>query len=185
MKKITSIIVLLLAITAVAEHVDVPFSRRDIRIDLQDTRTSTVSIMSTLPVIVNGKAACTYLGSISEAPDEELNCPETYIYHLVRIAENKGKLDCYYDYNRDWSPVVTVTRVDRCPDILASHSGFRFFDAVNFDDTDDHRFYYIGMEIPKQQIDWSLSDDYRVRDQIKYRRVNFPSAKSKRKTIDW
>ena len=70
MKKITSIIVLLLAITAVAEHVDVPFSRSDVRIDLQDTRTSTVSIMNTLPVIVNGNAACTYLGSISEAPDE-------------------------------------------------------------------------------------------------------------------
>lgn len=185
MKKITSIIVLLLAITAVAEHVDVPFSRRDVRIDLQDTRTSTVSIMNTLPVIVNGKAACTYLGSISEAPDEELNCPETYIYHLVRIAENKGKLDCYYDYNRDWSPVVTVIGVNGCPDIVASHSGFRFFDAVNFDKTDDYRFYYIGMEIPKQQIDWSLSNDYRVRDQVKYRRINFPSAKEKRKTIDW
>ena len=61
----------------------------------------------------------------------------------------------------------------------------RYFDAVNFDTVDDHRFYYIGMDIPKQQIDWSLSDDYRVKDQVKYRRINFPSAKAKRKTIDW
>ena len=104
---------------------------------------------------------------------------------MVRIAENKGKLDCYYDYNRDYSPVITVIGVNGCPDIVASYSGFRFFDAVNFDQIDDYRFYYIGIEIPKQQIDWSLSNDYRVRDQIKYRNNNFPSAKSKRKTIDW
>lgn len=185
MKKLASILVLLMAFTAFAEHVSVPFSKRDISIDIQDVRTSTVSVMTTLPVIVNGKAACTYLGSIAEAPDEDLECPETYIYHLVRIAENNGKLDCYYDYNRDYSPVVTVVGVNGCPDILASHSGFRFFDAVNFDKVDDHRFYYIGMDIPKQQIDWSLSDDYRVKDQVKYRRINFPSAKAKRKTIDW
>ena len=92
MKKLASILVLLMAFAAFAEHVSVPFSKRDVRIDIQDVRTSTVSIMTTLPVIVNGKAACTYLGSIAEAPDEDLECPETYIYHLVRIAENKGKL---------------------------------------------------------------------------------------------
>ena len=185
MKKLASLIVLFIAITAFAEHVKVPFDRRDVRIDIQDVRTSTVSVMTTLPVIVNGKAACTYLGSIAESPNDNLECPETYIYHLVRIADNKGKLDCYYDYNRDYSPAVTVIGVNGCPDILASHSGFRFFDAVNFDNVDDHRFYYVGIEIPKQQIDGSLSDDKRVKGQILYRRLNFPSAKSKRMTIDW
>lgn len=185
MKKLTYILIVLMTVSAFAAHVKVPFSRRDVRIDIQDVRTSTVSVMTTLPVIVNGKAACTYLGSIADAPDDDLKCPETYIYHLVRIAENKGKLDCYYDYNRDFSPVITVIGVNGCPDIVASYSGFRFFDAVNFDQIDDYRFYYVGIEIPKQQIDCSLSNDYRVRDQIKYRNNNFPSAKSKRKTIDW
>ena len=184
MKKLT-IIVLLLAIVAIAEHVNLQFSRKDVRIDIQDIRTSTVAVMNTLPVIVNQKASCAYLGTIAEAPEPDLTCPDTYIFHLVRIAANKSKLDCYYDYNRDYSPVVTVIGVESCPDILASHSGFRFFDAVNFDQVDDYKFYFVGMDIPVQQIDWSLSDDYRVRDQVKYRRLNFPSAKAKRKTIKW
>ena len=72
MKKLSSLIVLFIAITAFAEHVKVPFDRRDVRIDIQDVRTSTVSVMTTLPVIVNGKAACTYLGSIAESPNDNL-----------------------------------------------------------------------------------------------------------------
>lgn len=186
MKKLAILLSLMTAVSAFAEHVKVPFTRKDVRIDIQDARTSTVSIMTTLPVLVNGKPSCTYLGSIAEPPNEDLSCDEVYIYHLVRIADERGKLNCYYDHNRDYSNVVTVIGVNSCPDIVASKSGFRFFDAVNFDEVDDYRMYYLEMEIPKQQIDVSLSTDRRVKKQVLYRRINFPSARAKRNgTIDW
>lgn len=174
-----------LAASAFAEHVPVPFDGKKVKGDIQDTRLSTVALMETLPVLVDGRPTCAYLGSIATPPDSDLTCPQVAIYHLVRISGNRGKLSCYYDYNRDYSYVLSISRVDGCPDILASYSGFRFFDAVNFDAVDDHRLYYVGTEIPRQSIDWSLSDDYRVRDQVLYRRLNFPSAKAKRHSIEW
>ena len=117
-----------------------PFSKKDILVNiLSPSNTSTSKVLSTMPIVIDGRYMCPYIGSVYGPMEKDFICADAYVYHLVRVAANtKKSLDCYYDYNLlSGDHTVSVPQQRECPDILVSYAGYKFFAAVYFDEIDD------------------------------------------------
>ena len=179
-------IVILLAISLWAIVIKPPFTNKDVQIYLQNsTKTSTVAEITTMPMVVDEKNKCPYIGSVYGPMEKDFFCADAFVYHLVRVAANNKKaLDCYYDYNQlSGSHPVFVPNQKECPDILVSYGGMNFFAAVYFDELDDYRLYYFDMEVPKQVFQGDLEKFPKVQSQIQYRQKYMKKDKSKNEIV--
>ena len=179
-------IIFLLAIPLWAVVIKPPFSKKDVQIYLQTSAaTSTTTPIRTIPMVVNGKYKCPYIGSVYGPMDENFTCADAFVYHLVRVAaNNKRALDCYYDYNQlSGGHPVTALNQKECPDILVSYGGMNFFAAVYFDELDDYRLYYFDMDVPKQVFQGDLEKFPKVQSQIQYRQKHMKKDKSKNEIV--
>ena len=70
-----------------------------------------------------------------------------------------------------------------CPDILVSYSGMNFFAAVYFDELDDYRLYFYGMDVPKQFFVGDFDRFPLVQSQIRYRRKHMQKDKSRNEIV--
>ena len=177
---------LLMVTTLWAVVIKPPFSNKDVQIHLHNsTKTSTVAEVSTMPMVVNGKYKCPYIGSVYGPMEEVFFCADAYVYHLVKIAANNRKsLDCFYDYNLlSGDNPVFVPNQKECPDILVSYSGMNFFAAVYFDELDDYRLYFYGMDVPKQFFVGDFDRFPLVQSQIRYRRKHMQKDKSRNEIV--
>lgn len=85
-------IVFLLAVSIWAVVIKPPFSNKDVLFYLQNsTRTSTVAVLSTMPMVVDGKYKCPYIGSVYGPMEKDFACADAFVYHLVRVAANNKK----------------------------------------------------------------------------------------------
>lgn len=182
----SSLLILLVAIVSWSVVIKPPFSKREIFVYLQSsTKTSTAMAISTMPMVVEGKYKCPYVGSVYGPMEKDFICADAYVYHLVRVAaNNKKSLDCFYDYNQlSGGHVVSVSQQRECPDILVSYAGFEFFAAVYFDEIDDYRLYFYGMDVPKQVFQGDLDRFSKVQSQIYYRRTHMSKEKAKNEIV--
>ena len=179
-------VVFLLANPLWAVVIKPPFTNKDVQIYLQNsTKTSTVAEITTMPMVVNGKYKCPYIGSVYGPMEKDFVCADAFVYHLVRVAaNNKKSLDCYYDYDQlSGGHPVTALNQKECPDILVSYGGMNFFAAVYFDELDDYRLYYFGMDVPKQVFQGDLERFPKVQSQIQYRQKHMKKDKSKNEIV--
>lgn len=163
-----------------------PFSKKDILVYLKSsTKTSTAVSIKTMPMVVDGKYKCPYIGSVYGPMEKDFVCADAYVYHLVRVAtNNKKSLDCYYDYNQlSGGHTISVLQQKECPDILVSYAGFEFFASVYFDKIDDYRLYFYGMDVPKQVFQGDLNQFPKVQSQIRYRRIHMSKEKAKNEIV--
>lgn len=175
MKKLL-LIILAFAMSTVAVVFDSTVDRKDMRIYLRSGNWNTGDRYSTMPVIVNGKVTCPYVGSIFTEPDKDGKCPTVTVYHLVRIAVSKKGLDCYYDYTVGHDFMFALYGQQSCADILAAYDGLNFFRGVYFDSVDNFKLYY-----PDSLLVQTFEGDFdkypRVKEQIQYRRINMRKDK--------
>ena len=179
-------IVFLLAASIWAVVIKPPFSNKDVLFYLKNsTRTSTVAVLSTMPMVVDGKYRCAYVGSVYGPMEKDFICVDAYVYHLVQVVANhKNSLDCYYDYEQFGGNFsLTFFYQKECPDILVSYSGFRFFAAVYFDEVDDYQLYFSGMEVPKQVFQGDFEKFPKVQSQIRYRQKHMLKEKAKKEIV--
>ena len=179
-------IVFLLAASIWAVVIKPPFSNKDVLFYLENsTRTSTVAVLSTMPMVVDGKYKCPYIGSVYGPMEKDFACADAFVYHLVRVsANNKKTLDCYYDYDQlSGGHPVSAPNQKECPDILVSYAGMNFFAAVYFDELDDYRLYYYDMDIPKQVFQGDFEKFPKVQSQILYRQKRMQKDKSKKEIV--
>lgn len=177
MKK-TLILLLLAAVASFAEVGDTHISRKSVRIYLKSGNWNTGDHYTTVPVIVDGKITCPYVGSIFADTTEYGTCPSVNVYHLVRVAQSRNWLDCYYDYTVGKDFMFAIYAQAECPDILAAYDGLEFFRKVYFDNVDRHTIYYRD-SILAQSFEGDLDQFPRVKDQIKYRRIHMRKDKSR------
>lgn len=168
---------------AQAELVPVPFSNKNIQVYMA-SEPSTVSQLSTIPVLINGKPTCAYMGSYQTNPDRDGECPDMNLYHLAKVASDDRSLTCFYDITQLTKRyVITVANQQECPDAIFAEAGFSFRIAVYYDRVDQQSFYYFHDEdLPKQSFDISEQDLYRfhrLKQQIDYRQKFYKSAPRK------
>ena len=184
-RKIFSIVLLMAtAIWAVVSKS--PLSNKDLQFYLQHSyKTSTVVAVSPMPMVVDGKYRCAYVGSVYGPMEKDFICVDAYVYHLVQVVANhKNSLDCYYDYEQFGGNFsLTFFYQKECPDILVSYSGFRFFAAVYFDEVDDYQLYFSGMEVPKQIFQGDFERFPKVQSQIRYRQKHMLKEKAKKEIV--
>ncbi|WP_097020495.1 hypothetical protein [Fibrobacter sp. UWB16] len=163
-----------------------PFSKKDILVNiLSPSNTSTSKVLSTMPIVIDGRYMCPYIGSVYGPMEKDFVCADAYVYHLVRVAANtKKSLDCYYDYNLlSGDHTLSVLQQKECPDILVSYAGYKFLAAVYFDEIDDYRLYFFDMDVPKQVFQGDLDNFPKVQSQIRYRRTHMGREKTKNEII--
>lgn len=178
MKKLIAFI-LITAIAAIAVVADNTISRKDVSIYMRSGNWNTGDRYSTVPVLVGGKVTCPYVGSIFADPYGDGECPAVNVYHLVRVAETKKGLDCYYDYTVGGDYMFAAYRQEECPDILAAFDGLQFFRGVYFDSLDDYRLYYRD-SLLTQTFDGEFESYPVVKRQIRYRRINMRNGRRAR-----
>lgn len=175
MKRVLFLIIAF-AITASAVVFNSTVNKKDVHIYMRSGNWNTGDRYSTMPVIVNGKVTCPYVGSIFTDPYDDGKCPDVNIYHLVRVAQTKKGLDCYYDYTVGMDYMISIYNQKSCPDVLAAYDGLDFFRGVYFDAIDNYKLYY-----PEKLLAQSFDGDFdaypRVKEQIRYRRINMRKDK--------
>lgn len=175
MKKLL-LIMLVFAVSAMAVSFDNIIDRKEVRIYMRSGNWNTGDRYTTMPVIVDGKLTCPYVGSIFSEPYKDGTCPAVNVYHLVRIARAKKGLDCYYDYTIGKDFMFSVYNQQNCPDILAAYDGLNFFRGVYFDSVDSFKLYY-----PEELLTQTFEGDFdlfpKVQEQIRYRRINMRKDK--------
>lgn len=175
MKKLL-ILMLVFAVSAMAVSFDNIIDRKEVRIYMRSGNWNTGDRYTTMPVIVDGKLTCPYVGSIFSEPYKDGTCPAVNVYHLVRIARTKKGLDCYYDYTIGKDFMFSVYNQQNCPDILAAYDGLNFFRGVYFDSVDSFKLYYTE-ELLKQTFEGDFDLFPKVQEQIRYRRINMRKDK--------
>ncbi len=153
-------------------------SRKAVRIYMRSGQWNTGDRYSTMPVIVNGRVTCPYVGSIFADPYEDGKCPDVNVYHLVRVVSSSGGLDCYYDYTVGMSYMFTVSGQSQCPDVLAAYDGLNFFRGVYFDSVDDFKFYYPD-SLLVQKFEGDFDRYPKVLEQIRYRKLHMRKDKKR------
>ena len=178
MKKLLTIM-LVFAVSAMAVVFDNVIDRNEVRIYMRSGNWNTGDRYNTMPVVVNGKVTCPYVGSIFADPFKDGKCPAVNVYHLVRVARGKKALDCYYDYTLGNDFMFSVYNQHSCPDILAAYDGLQFFKGVYFDSVDNFKLYY-----PDSLLTQTFIGDFdmypRVQEQMRYRRINMRKDKKNR-----
>ena len=181
MKKLITIL-LAFAISVMAYVADNTMSSKELRIYMRSGNWNTGDRYTTVPVIVNGKVTCPYVGSIFADPLEDGRCPAVNVYHLVHVTREKKGLSCFYDYTVGGGYMFVFYKQQHCPDILASFDGMQLFREVYFDDVDDYRLYYQDTLLV-QSFEGDFDDYPRVKEQIRYRRIHMRKDKRNIKPI--
>ena len=131
-------------------------------------------IQNVTPVILGGKRACVYAGSIQTAPDKYGNCSDVNLYHLLKVVCTGSTLSCYYDKLQDGSYYLAFHKQKECYDVLASYNGYKFIMGVYFDDVDTPDLYFLDNYtkslMGSHEFEGNLRDFGRVQKQIMYRK---------------
>jgi len=147
----------------------------DVVMFLRGTAWSTVdSFRDVTPVVLGGKRACVYAGSVQTGTDEYGNCSDMNFYHLQRVVRNDGKLTCFYDRTRDGDYYFWIDKVTECYDILVAKNGFNFQMGIYFDEVDTPDMYFVDPEkrdlLGSTSFEGNMRDFGRVQSQIVYRK---------------
>ena len=126
------------------------------------------------PVILGGKRACVYTGSVQTATDEYGNCSDVNLYHLLKVVRTGNTLSCFYDRLLDGNYYLSFHKQKECYDVLASYNGYKFFMGIYFDDIDTPDMYFVNSDTKARMgehvFEGNLKDFGRVQKQILYRK---------------
>lgn len=168
MKKLFTII-LMVSLASMAKVTDNKLDRSKVGTYLRSGHDNTaIHFIDIAPIERNGKLVCAYARKVELPATHDGRCPDVHLYRLTSVTGNRdGTINCGYEYTHDGATMFTVYDQTKCPDIVASENGFKFFKNIFFDADDMHYMYSDGY--PLNEFSASAQRNPSVRKQVKYR----------------